>query len=145
MSTPKYSFDQVRRAAERVVAQRPDYVYPRRDGDGGSPCMYVHVEGGKDVPGCIVGHIVHELGTEIWETIKRAEEAEYPGSFGIFEAEDYMPGYFDRRTTNFLADMQSRQDGNANAPGEPWGECLKQAEKMDRENVYHQAYGDLQN
>lgn len=144
MSTPKYSFDQVRRAAEKVVAKRPDYVYPRRDADVVAPCMYVHVEGGKDVPGCIVGHIAYELGTETWETIKVAEEAE-SGSFGIFEAEDCMPGYFDQRTINFLTSMQEAQDGSYDRTGLPWGDCLKHAERRDRDRSEIQAYGDLQN
>lgn len=70
-----------------VVAESPDYVYSnpvpsdeRPDPD--MSCMYVH----GDVPGCLIGHVLHRLGVPLGELAKREGGAAY------IVADDFLRG-----------------------------------------------------
>lgn len=53
--------------AEKIVSQNPDFVYKSPIGPDG-PCLYVHDrETEAEAPGCLIGHMLHDLGIPIPE------------------------------------------------------------------------------
>ncbi|MGW9170130.1 hypothetical protein [Streptomyces decoyicus] len=102
-----------------VVAEKPGFVYEPPDGpDGG--CMYVHEdEHGRQVPGCLVGHVYNRLGASL--DALSLNEGHGP-SFVASDPAVRLDLSF--RALHALAEAQKSQD-----MGDTWSEALGAAER----------------
>jgi hypothetical protein len=97
-----------------VVAERPEFIYQKPPASEGhiAVCRYVH----GDVPGCLIGHVLHRLGVSL-ETLSVHEG----------QPAQYLAGTLDiggDAVRWALGAAQEAQDG-----GSTWHEALACAER----------------
>lgn len=107
------------------------YVYPRQgdpEGDAheaplpglhpwGSRCLYVHQEAEDEVPGCIVGQVLHHLGVSL-EDLKKVEG---DNALAVLRRLRVNSGGYG----SLLVEIQRRQDD-----GLSWGESIRGGAQM---------------
>jgi hypothetical protein len=119
MERIKVTGDAVISTLREVAAERPDYVYeaPEAQREGLLYCFYVHNDGeaGVEVPGCIVGHVLHRLGVPLDSL------AQHEGKGAHVVAEEFLEiqGDLTRDAEFALCEAQGNQD-----TGRPWGESV---------------------
>lgn len=92
-----------------VVAERPEHRYVQPATAGREPgCLYVH----GDVPGCLVGHVLHRMGVPLRELLRH----EFSTASEVLEALDTD---ISERVGAFLDNVQGDQDSGAT-----WGDAL---------------------
>lgn len=112
-----------------VVSEKgPDYVYHAKDGhpfpdDVPIKCMYAH----GDVPGCIVGHVLHRWGVPL-EAFQSVEGISASAAVANFFPYNFMTLDQVNAVSRVLGSAQRQQDN-----GRTWGEALTAAEYTARE------------
>ncbi|MFD3952198.1 hypothetical protein ACFWRC_19505 [Streptomyces albidoflavus] len=121
MERIKVTPEQVLDVMREVVAEAgEEFVYKSPTGLG--ICLYVHrtFGGGADVPGCLVGQVLHRLGVPLDELSRYEAQLALtmaPKLVDAGENEDLL--------TSALNNAQMTQDA-----GHPWGAALRAAEEV---------------
>lgn len=132
---PLFSFDQVRRVAEEVVRENPEFVYDKDVCGIDGKCVYAKAEDGLVRASCVVGRIVLRLDLGLFLRVAKLENERMNSAvFDSFSAErinDLLSEViFDERTMAFLQRLQTQQDQK-----DPWGKALESAEARDAWSV----------
>lgn len=120
MTTEKLTLDKVLPLAEAVVAEKgADFVYepPTSDIYDEAKCVYVY----NGAPSCIVGQILHRLGTPV----EKMADWDDGGGYSAHALGDTGLVSMDLDTRSFLESIQHDQDKQV-----PYGEALTKAKKM---------------
>lgn len=103
-------------ATRAVVAESPDRIYvppANRDVDKGM-CLYSH----GDVPGCLVGTVLHRLGVPLADFQGHEGQPAYAALRELVQVSGHR-----QRVGRFLDEIQEKQD-----VGLTWSEALAHAE-----------------
>lgn len=113
----KITYEDVVEQVAKIVAEKGrDHVYANKNDKG--DCFYFRDE----APSCVVGHWVHALGIEEFESAVKFKESSGPFPAGELVTAAWDKGIdieIDEAALMFLSNMQSLQDG-----GWTWGAAL---------------------
>lgn len=116
----------VKTMPEGEVAEKP-FFPDQPDAPWGTTCLYVHDEEEGQIPGCIVGNVMHRLGVPL-EDLKKVEGDNAHGLIGQLQ----IP--VNQHVTRLLNRAQASQD-----EGQTWGKAVQAARAWYDEDVRVQA------
>ena len=106
-----------------IADKTPTFIYQTPEEDYGELCRYKH---GPEEPGCLIGHVLHELGL-----LDYTEEGYAADTVLRIINKEQQTYFFTEEATDIACEVQRIQDS-----GQTWGSAATAADGMAKDSQY---------